>query len=51
MTEEIGVNKEQEEAANFLNGIAATIAVPGSGKTRTTDAKDWETCQSSWSSP
>jgi DNA helicase-2/ATP-dependent DNA helicase PcrA len=29
------LNKEQEEAANFLNGIAATIAVPGSGKTRT----------------
>jgi DNA helicase-2/ATP-dependent DNA helicase PcrA len=29
------LNKEQEEAANFLNGIAATIAGPGSGKTRT----------------
>lgn len=29
------LNKEQEEASNFLNGIAATIAVPGSGKTRT----------------
>jgi DNA helicase-2/ATP-dependent DNA helicase PcrA len=29
------LNKEQEEAADFLNGIAATIAVPGSGKTRT----------------
>ena len=29
------LNKEQEEAASFLNGIAATIAVPGSGKTRT----------------
>ena len=29
------LNKEQEEAANFLNGIAATIAVPGSGKTKT----------------
>jgi ATP-dependent DNA helicase UvrD/PcrA len=29
------LNREQEEAASFLNGIAATIAVPGSGKTRT----------------
>jgi len=27
------LNKEQEEAANFLHGIALTIAVPGSGKT------------------
>ena len=29
------LNKEQEEAALFLEGIAAVIAVPGSGKTRT----------------
>ncbi|MBM4305119.1 MAG: ATP-dependent helicase [Deltaproteobacteria bacterium] len=29
------LNKEQEEAASFLEGIAAVIAVPGSGKTRT----------------
>ena len=29
------LNKEQQEASDFLNGIAATIAVPGSGKTRT----------------
>lgn len=29
------LNKEQEEAANFLNGICAVIAVPGSGKTKT----------------
>jgi DNA helicase-2/ATP-dependent DNA helicase PcrA len=29
------LNKEQEEAAQFLEGIAAVIAVPGSGKTRT----------------
>lgn len=29
------LNKEQEDAASFLNGVAAVIAVPGSGKTRT----------------
>ncbi len=29
------LNKEQEEAANFLSGIAAVVAVPGSGKTLT----------------
>jgi len=29
----IELNKEQEEAANFLNGIALVCAVPGSGKT------------------
>ena len=29
------LNKEQEEAASFKEGIAAVIAVPGSGKTRT----------------
>jgi len=29
------LNKEQEEAANFLDGICAVIAVPGSGKTKT----------------
>ena len=28
------LNKEQKKAAEFLNGIAAVIAVPGSGKTR-----------------
>ena len=29
------LNKEQEEAASFMEGICAVIAVPGSGKTRT----------------
>jgi DNA helicase-2/ATP-dependent DNA helicase PcrA len=29
------LNREQEEAASFLAGIAGVIAVPGSGKTRT----------------
>jgi DNA helicase-2/ATP-dependent DNA helicase PcrA len=29
------LNKEQEEAASFVEGIAAVIAVPGSGKTLT----------------
>lgn len=29
------LNREQKKAAAFLNGIAAVIAVPGSGKTRT----------------
>jgi len=29
------LNKEQEKAANFQDGICAVIAVPGSGKTRT----------------
>jgi len=29
------LNKEQKKAAEFLHGIAAVIAVPGSGKTRT----------------
>jgi len=29
------LNKEQEEAASFMDGICAVIAVPGSGKTRT----------------
>ncbi len=29
------LNKEQEEAANSILGIAAVIAVPGSGKTLT----------------
>lgn len=29
------LNKEQEEAASFIDGICAVIAVPGSGKTRT----------------
>ena len=29
------LNKEQQEAANFLEGICSVIAVPGSGKTRT----------------
>jgi len=29
------LNKEQKKAAGFRNGIAAVIAVPGSGKTRT----------------
>jgi len=31
----IELNKEQEEAANFLNGVCVVIAVPGSGKTLT----------------
>jgi len=31
----IELNKEQEEAANFFDGICAVIAVPGSGKTLT----------------
>ena len=30
-----GLNKEQQRAAMFVNGIAAVIAVPGSGKTKT----------------
>src|SRR5512140_496031 len=30
-----GLNTEQKKAAMFVNGIAAVIAVPGSGKTRT----------------
>ncbi len=30
-----GLNREQRQAAEFLHGIAAVIAVPGSGKTRT----------------
>jgi len=29
------LNREQRAAAEFLDGIAAVIAVPGSGKTRT----------------
>ena len=29
------LNKEQQKAADFLEGTAAVIAVPGSGKTRT----------------
>src|SRR5208283_2819503 len=29
------LNKEQEIAADFLNGILTVVAVPGSGKTRT----------------
>jgi DNA helicase-2/ATP-dependent DNA helicase PcrA len=29
------LNREQEEAASFMDGICAVIAVPGSGKTRT----------------
>jgi len=29
------LNEEQEEAASFIDGICAVIAVPGSGKTRT----------------
>jgi len=29
------LNKEQQEAASFLEGICAVIAVPGSGKTKT----------------
>jgi DNA helicase-2/ATP-dependent DNA helicase PcrA len=29
------LNPKQQEAANFKEGIAAVIAVPGSGKTRT----------------
>jgi len=29
------LNKEQEEAASFLEGVCAVIAVPGSGKTKT----------------
>ena len=29
------LTREQEEAANFLEGICAVIAVPGSGKTLT----------------
>ncbi len=29
------LNKEQERAAEFLHGVAAVIAVPGSGKTKT----------------
>ena len=28
-----GLNREQKKAAGFTNGIAAVIAVPGSGKT------------------
>jgi len=31
----MGLNKEQQKAASFLEGTAAVIAVPGSGKTRT----------------
>jgi len=31
----VKLNKEQEEAANFLNGVCVVIAVPGSGKTLT----------------
>lgn len=34
-TETGRMNKEQEAAANFKNGICAVIAVPGSGKTKT----------------
>lgn len=30
-----GLNKEQRKAASFISGIAAVIAVPGSGKTLT----------------
>ena len=29
------LSEEQEVAAQFLDGIAAVVAVPGSGKTRT----------------
>ena len=29
------LNREQEDAANFVNGTCAVIAVPGSGKTKT----------------
>ena len=29
------LNREQLAAANFIDGIAAVVAVPGSGKTRT----------------
>jgi DNA helicase-2/ATP-dependent DNA helicase PcrA len=29
------LNREQQAAAEFIDGIAAVIAVPGSGKTRT----------------
>ena len=29
------LNKEQEKAASFIEGICAVVAVPGSGKTRT----------------
>ena len=29
------LSEEQEVAAQFLSGIAAVVAVPGSGKTRT----------------
>jgi len=29
------LNKEQAQAADFLNGICSVIAVPGSGKTKT----------------
>jgi len=31
----MSLNKEQQKAASFLEGTAAVIAVPGSGKTRT----------------
>ena len=31
----IELNKEQQEAADFFNGIASVVAVPGSGKTMT----------------
>ena len=28
------LNKEQQQAADFLNGICVVVAVPGSGKVR-----------------
>jgi len=44
------LNKEQEEASKLLNGIAATIAVPGSGKTRTM-RRGLESWSKTWVSP
>ncbi len=34
------LNPKQREAAQFKDGIAAVIAVPGSGKTTHDDGKD-----------
>lgn len=35
LAEQTSLNQDQQAAANFVNGIAAVIAVPGSGKTFT----------------
>ena len=35
MDREMKLNKEQQKAADFLDGICVVVAVPGSGKTLT----------------